>query len=69
MQGHPHIVGLHDAWFETDARASCAGGAAYERVHIKMELCGENLGGLVRRRLQLSEQAALDLLRQVRLRP
>ncbi|GIL67360.1 hypothetical protein Vafri_20756 [Volvox africanus] len=58
VQGHPHIVRLHDAWFESDPRNTG------ERVFIKMELCGDSLGGLVRRRLQLSEQGALDLLRQ-----
>ncbi|GIM05327.1 hypothetical protein Vretimale_9794 [Volvox reticuliferus] len=59
VQGHAHIVRLHDGWFESDPRSTG------ERVFIKTELCGESLGGLVRRRLQLSEQGALDLLRQM----
>ncbi|GLC77231.1 hypothetical protein PLESTF_001901600 [Pleodorina starrii] len=61
VQGHPHIVRLHDAWFEPDPRS---GGGA-ERVFLKMELCGDSLGGLAKRRLQLSEQGAVDLLRQM----
>ncbi|GIL84972.1 hypothetical protein Vretimale_9794 [Volvox reticuliferus] len=59
VQHHPHIVGLYDAWFEPDLRGDA------EQAYLKLELCGDSLGGVFKRRVQLKEQEVLDMLRQM----
>ncbi len=61
VQHHPHIVGLFDAWFEPDMRGDA------EQAYLKLELCGESLGAVFKRRVQMKEQDVLDMLRQVKL--
>ncbi|EFJ41915.1 wee1 kinase-like protein [Volvox carteri f. nagariensis] len=59
VQHHPHIVGLYDSWFEPDVRGDA------EQAFLKLELCGDSLGGVFKRRAQLKEQDVLDMLRQI----
>ncbi|KAG2494371.1 hypothetical protein HYH03_007428 [Edaphochlamys debaryana] len=59
VQPHPHIVGMYDAWFDTDTRGDA------EQAYIKLELCGESLGDVVKRRVPLREPEVLEILRQM----
>lgn len=60
VQHHPHIVALHDAWFEPDPRNDA------ESAYLKLEMCGESLRDVLRRRVQLREAELVEILRQVR---
>ncbi|GLC77229.1 hypothetical protein PLESTF_001901400 [Pleodorina starrii] len=59
VQHHPNIVGLYDAWFEPDVRGDA------EQAYLKLELCGDSLGGAFKRRMLMKEQDVLDMLRQM----
>ncbi len=59
VQHHPHIVALHDAWFEPDPRNDA------ESAYLKLEMCGESLRDVLRRRVQLREAELVEILRQV----
>ncbi|GFR51461.1 hypothetical protein Agub_g13870 [Astrephomene gubernaculifera] len=59
VQTHPHIVALHDAWFEPDIRGDA------EQAYLKLELCGESLRDIFKRRVQLKEPDVLEMLRQM----
>ena len=58
MEGHPNITTFYDSWVEP----APSGG---EYFLIRMELCGEKLSELVKKKTPMGESELLDLMRQV----
>ena len=61
VQGHPHIVALHDVWFEHGS----GGPGDHEAVYFKLELCGESLKGMFKRKTPFKESLLLEVMKQV----
>lgn len=58
VEGHPNITTYYDSWSEPTLVG--------EYQHIKLELCGESLGGHVKAKRALPNQELWDITQQVR---